>query len=191
MRIAERYLGEGVHPRILVDGIEIAKKETLAFLEKFKVEKPDVTKELLMEVARASLNTKIHPNLANPLTEIIVDSVLTIKKDDKIDLFMVEIMHMQHKMSTESKLIKGLVLDHGARHPDMPTRVENAYILSLNVSLEYEKTEVHSGFFWSNAEQREKLIESERAFTDEKVHKIVEFKNKVCEGTNKTFVVIN
>ena len=152
MRIAERYLGEGVHPRILVDGIEIAKKETLAFLEKFKIEKPDVSKELLLEVARASLNTKIHPNLANPLTEIIVDAVQTIKKDDKIDLFMIEIMHMQHKMSTESTLIRGLVLDHGARHPDMPTRVENAYILSLNVSLEYEKTEVHSGFFWSNAE---------------------------------------
>ena len=111
-----------------------------------------------MDIARASLNTIIHPNLANPLTEIIVDSVLTIKKDDRIDLHMVEIMHMQHKMSTESRLIKGLVLDHGARHPDMPSRVENAYILSLNVSLEYEKTEVHSGFFWSNAEQREKLI---------------------------------
>ena len=94
MRIAERYLGEGVHPRILVDGIEIAKKETLAFLEKFKIEKPDMSRELLLEVARASLNTKIHPNLANPLTDIIVDAVNTIKKDDKIDLFMIEIMHM-------------------------------------------------------------------------------------------------
>ena len=39
----------------------------------------------------------------------------------------------------------------------------------LNVSLEYEKTEVHSGFFWSSAEQREKLIDSERRFTDEEV----------------------
>jgi T-complex protein 1 subunit zeta len=40
----------------------------------------------------------------------------------------------------------------------MPAKLENCYILCLNVSLEYEKTEVHSGFFWSNAEQREKLI---------------------------------
>lgn len=152
MRQAERYLGEGVHPRILVDGIELAKKETLAFLERFKIEKTEISKELLMDVAKASLNTKIHPNIANPLTEIIVDSVLTIKKDDRIDLHMVEIMHMQHKLSTESKLIKGLVLDHGARHPDMPTRLENCYIMTLNVSLEYEKTEVHSGFFWSNAD---------------------------------------
>lgn len=33
----------------------------------------------------------------------------------------------------------GLVLDHGARHPDMPKKVKNAYILTCNVSLEYEK----------------------------------------------------
>ncbi len=191
MRNAERYLGEGVHPRILVDGIEIAKKATLEFLEKFKIEKPVVSKELLMEVARTSLNTKIHPSLANPLTEILVDAVQTIQKDDRIDLHMIELMHMQHKMSNESKLIKGLVLDHGARHPDMPVRLSNCYILTLNVSLEYEKTEVHSGFFWSNADQREKLIASERQFTDDKVQKIIDFKKKVCDGTNKTFVVIN
>lgn len=190
MRIAERYLGEGVHPRILVDGIELAKKETLAFLETQKI-KMEVTKELLMEVAKASLMTKVHPNIANPLTEILVDAVNTIKRDDRIDLHMIEIMHMQHKMSTESKLIKGLVLDHGGRHENMPSKLENCYILCLNVSLEYEKTEVHSGFFWSSADQREKLIASERAFTDDKVHKIVELKKRLCDGTNKNFVVIN
>ena len=37
------------------------------------------------------------------------------------------------------RLVKGLVLDHGARHPDMKKRVTNAYILTCNVSLEYEK----------------------------------------------------
>ena len=104
---------------------------------------------------------------------------------------MIEIMHMQHKMSTESRIIKGLVLDHGGRHEGMPSRLENCYIMTLNVSLEYEKTEVHSGFFWSNAEQREKLIASERAFTDDKVQKIIDLKKKLCDGTNKNFVVIN
>ena len=126
------------------------------------------------------------------MTDILVDAVETIKREGHpIDLHMVEIMHMQHKMSTESKLIRGLVLDHGGRHEGMPSRVENCYIMTLNVSLEYEKTEVHSGFFWSNAEQREKLIASERAFTDEKVQKIIDLKKKLCDGTNKNFVVIN
>jgi T-complex protein 1 subunit zeta len=53
---------------------------------------------------------------------------------------MVEIMKMQHKMDTETQLIRGLVMDHGARHPDMPKRLENCFVLTLNVSLEYEKT---------------------------------------------------
>jgi len=113
------------------------------------------------------------------------------KKEKEIDLHMIEIMHMQHKMSTESKLVKGLVLDHGGRYSDLPSSMENCFILCLNVSLEYEKTEVHSGFFWSNAEQREKLIASERAFTDEKVQKIIDLKRKVCEGNNKNFIIIN
>jgi len=36
----------------------------------------------------------------------------------------VEIMHMRHKLDQDTRLVKGLVLDHGARHPDMPKRVE-------------------------------------------------------------------
>ena len=190
MAQAERFIIDGVHPRTIVDGLERAKQESMKFLEEFKQDK-EPTKELLMNIARSSLATKIHPQIANPLTEIVVDAVKCIEKDGQTDLHMVEIMHMQHKLATDTKLIKGLVLDHGARHPDMPTRLDNCFILTCNVSLEYEKTEVFSGFFWNNAEQREKLVGSERAFTTEKVQKVIDLKRKVCEGTNKSFVVIS
>jgi T-complex protein 1 subunit zeta len=103
---------------------------------------------------------------------------------------MVEVMTMMHKHAHDSKLVRGLVLDHGGRHPNMPKRLEKCFILTLNVSLEYEKTEVHSGFYFSNAEQRNKLIQSERALVDEKVYKICEFKRKVCKN-GESFVVIN
>jgi len=101
-------------------------------------------------------------------------------------------MHMKHKLVNETRLIKGLVMDHGARHPDMPKRLENCYILTCNVSLEYEKSEVNAGFFYSSSEQRDKLAESERKFTDDKVRKIIELKRHVCtEDNKKTFVLIN
>lgn len=89
-----------------------------------------------------------------------VDAVLAVRpKDGKpADLHMVELMQMQHKTDTDTSLIKGLVLDHGARHPDMPKRLENCYILTCNVSLEYEKSEVNSGFFYKTAEEREKMV---------------------------------
>lgn len=47
---------------------------------------------------------------------------------------------MQHESDMDTTLIRGLVLDHGARHPDMPMSLSNVYVLTCNVSLEYEKT---------------------------------------------------
>ena len=50
LRKSEQFLAEGVHPRILVDGIEMAKNETLKFLETFKITK-EMDREVLLEVA--------------------------------------------------------------------------------------------------------------------------------------------
>lgn len=82
-------------------------------------------------------------------------------------------------------------MDHGSRHPDMPKRVENAYILTCNVSMEYEKSEVSSGFFYKSAEEREKLVSAEREFIEKRVQKVIDLKKKLCDKTDKRFVVIN
>jgi len=104
---------------------------------------------------------------------------------------MVEVISMQHKMDIDTRLVKGLVLDHGARHPDMPKRVENAFILTCNVSLEYEKSEINASVHYTNAAEREKLVEAERKFVDDRVRAIIDFKRKVCDTKDKNFVVIN
>ena len=49
---------------------------------------------------------------------------------------------------------------------------------------------MQAGFFYSNAEQREKFIDSERKFTEEKVRSVINFKRQVCKE-NETFCVIN
>lgn len=111
---------------------------------------------------------------------------------EEIDLNMVEVMHMRESLASDSRLVRGMVMDHGSRHDDMPERLTNCYIMTLNVSLEYEKTEVNAGFAYSNAEQRDKLVESERKFTDEKCKKIIALKREVCtEENGKTFVILN
>lgn len=89
------------------------------------------------------------------------------------------------------KCFIGLVLDHGGRHPDMPKSLQNCYILTCNVSMEYEKSEVNSGFFYKTAEEREKMLQAEREFIEQRVKKVIELKKRLCDGTSKSFVVIN
>lgn len=97
-------------------------------------------RDTLLNVAKTSLRTKVRQEVADALTEAVVDAVMCIHVEGSpIDLHMIEIMKMMHKSETDTKLVRGLVLDHGSRHPDMPKKLENAYMLTLNVSLEYEK----------------------------------------------------
>ncbi|XP_022914377.1 T-complex protein 1 subunit zeta [Onthophagus taurus] len=191
LKQADIYISDGLHPRLLVEGFDKARAKTLEVLDKIKIP-ITASRENLIDVARTSLRTKVHPKLADLLTDVCVDAVLNIKTDNKpVDLHMVELMEMRHKTEIHTQLIKGLVLDHGSRHPNMPKQITNAYILTCNVSMEYEKSEVNSGFFYKTAEEREKLADAEREFIDQRVKKVIELKRKLCNGTDKGFVVIN
>uniref|UniRef100_A0A0M3II85 T-complex protein 1 subunit zeta n=1 Tax=Ascaris lumbricoides TaxID=6252 RepID=A0A0M3II85_ASCLU len=189
---------KGVHPRLITEGFEIANAKTLELLESFKVT-PQIDRPLLIDVARTSLRAKLNEKLADHITECVVDAVLAIRKNNESapDLHMIEIQEMHHESDMDTRLVRGLVLDHGARHPDMPKNVKDAYILTCNVSLEYEKTEVSSGLFYKTAAERERLLGAEREFIMRRVQRIVDLKKKVCDDAEKGdgkkhgFVVIN
>ena len=40
-------------------------------------------------------------------------------------------------------------------------------------------SEVNSGFFYKSADERQKLVDAERKFTDDKVQKVIDLKRKV------------
>eukprot|EP00586_Coscinodiscus_wailesii_P016680 CAMPEP_0172500672 /NCGR_PEP_ID=MMETSP1066-20121228/141574_1 /TAXON_ID=671091 /ORGANISM="Coscinodiscus wailesii, Strain CCMP2513" /LENGTH=549 /DNA_ID=CAMNT_0013275019 /DNA_START=134 /DNA_END=1783 /DNA_ORIENTATION=- len=198
LRQAQRYAAEGLHPRVITDGFDIARDAALAFLQQFKVDiatNPIDNRELLRCIAGTSLKTKLDPDLAEQMTDAVVDAVSTIAPNTypasaPLDLHMIEIMTMPRKLGTDSRFVNGLVLDHGGRHPDMPKVLNNCHIMTCNVTFEYERTEVQSGFFYKNAEEREKLVESERKWLDERCKQVVDFKRSVCkEGEH--FVMIN
>jgi len=197
---------QALHPRIVASGFDLAKARCLAVLEGMKIPLEGGAiphRATLLNVAATSLKTKLHFNLASSLAENIVDAVVAVydpKEDaaEQLDLHRVEIMQMQHKRDMDSTLVRGIVLDHGGRHPDMPKRVDNAYIFTCNISMEYEKTEINSSFFYKSASERDKLVQAEREFIDERVRKIIALKRRVCDdaasdsGDSKpNFVVIN
>jgi len=110
----------------------------VAFLDTFKV--PTSTsgnavldRELIRCIASTSLKTKLEHDLAEKISDAVVDSILCILPDTTdntddvnaprppVDLNMIEIMTMQRDLGSDSRFVDGLVLDHGGRHPDMPT----------------------------------------------------------------------
>lgn len=69
MCVCVRARAQGLHPRIIAEGFEAAKDKALAVLEEVKVTK-EMDRETLVNVARTSLRTKVHTELADLLTEV-------------------------------------------------------------------------------------------------------------------------
>lgn len=66
--------------------------------------KKEITRDLLINMAHNSLLTKVPPATAAMLDQIVVDAVLAVqqKEGEPIDLHMVEIMHIKHKLATDT-----------------------------------------------------------------------------------------
>lgn len=107
LKQADLAVTEGVHPRLIADGFDVAKEEAMKVLEQLRIN-CSINRDTLIAVARTSLRTKVHVKLADLLTEVVVDAILTIHREGQpIDLFMVEMMAMQHKRDTDTRLVKG------------------------------------------------------------------------------------
>lgn len=181
-------------PHHLPQGLELAKASALAFLDTYKhpLASPLTDRDALLCVARTALRTKLARSLADDLAAIVADAVVTIAPSDggAIDLHMVEVLAMKHRLDRDTRLVKGLVMDHGARHPDMPRRLEDAFVLTANIGLEFERSEVNAGFFYSSADARERAVAAERATTDARVQAVIDLKNKVCTA-GQGFILVN
>ena len=80
LKQCERYLTEGLHPRVLVEGIELGRERALEVLDSCRYEAKSPSRDQLAQVARTSLRTKVHAELADLLTDITTDAVLCVRK---------------------------------------------------------------------------------------------------------------
>jgi len=118
----EKYLEKGVHPQILCDGIDLARMEIEKWLPT-QILSCTLNRNILLKCAKTVIETKIKKNLSEKIANIAVDAILTIYNEGNvIDLERIEMLHINSQNETDSKWVKGLVLDHGARHPDMPKK---------------------------------------------------------------------
>lgn len=109
LKQAERYTSEGLHPRLITEGYEIAKDMALEFLDAFKVAQPKIfqDRELLTNVVRTSLRTKLAAESADKMSDAIVDAMLAISEEGQpIDLHMVEVMQVIAALRNTARLLE-------------------------------------------------------------------------------------
>jgi len=173
---AEDLIGKNVHPTVIIDGYRKAADKALEILEKIAIPVKPTDKEYLKKVAMTAMASKLVAGNREQLAEIAVDAILNVAQkvgdEFRADLDDIMVEKKPGESVTETKLIKGIVLDKEVVHPGMPKRVENAKIALLDCALEVEKTEFDAKINIETPEQMEAFLHEEEGMLREMVNKV-------------------
>ena len=173
---AEELIDKNVHPTVIIDGYRKAADKALEILEKIAIPVDPTDREALKKVAMTSMASKLVSENREQLAEIAVDAVLHVARkvgdEYRVDLDDIMVEKKPGESITDTKLIRGIVLDKEVVHSGMPKRVENAKIALLNCPLEVEKTEFDAKINIESPEEMEAFLREEENMLREMAEKI-------------------
>jgi thermosome len=173
---AEELLNKNVHPTVVIDGYRKAADKALEVLEKIAIAINPTGKESLKKVAMTSMASKMVAENREQLAEIAVDAILHVAEkvgdEYRVDLDDIMVEKKPGESVTDTKLIKGIVLDKEIVHPGMPKRVEDAKVALLDTALEVEKTEFDAKINIETPEQMEAFLKEEENMMRDMVEKV-------------------
>jgi len=173
---AEELIDKNVHPTIIIDGYRKAAEKALETLEKIAIPVDPMDREFLKKVAMTSMASKLVAENKEQLAEIAVDAILHVARkvgeEYRVDLDDIMVEKKAGESLTDTKLIKGIVLDKEVVHAGMPKRIEKAKIALINCPLEVEKTEFDAKINIETPEQMEAFLREEENMLREMVEKI-------------------
>jgi len=173
---AEELVDKKVHPTVIIDGYGKAADKALETLEKIAITVKPTDKESLKKVAMTSMASKLVAQNREHLAELTVTAILCVAEkvgeEYRVDLDDIMVEKKPGESITETKIIKGIVLDKEVVHPGMPKRVEKARIALLDTALEIKKTEVDAKINIETPEQIETFLKEEENMLRDLVDKI-------------------
>ncbi len=173
---AEQLINKGIHPTIIIDGYEKASAKALEALENIAIPLTIDDKDGLEKIAATSLESKIIANLKEPLSKIVVQAILSVKREvngeNIVDLSDVMVEKKLGESLASTSLIKGVIINKELLHPAMPKQVKKAKIALIDRKLDIEKANFDSKLMIDSPEQMEEFIQHEEAIIARMVDKI-------------------
>ncbi|MDC0171016.1 thermosome subunit beta [Candidatus Nitrosopelagicus sp.] len=176
---AEELLKKDVHSSVIIEGFQAASEKALEILSEISKKVSPDDREILLQVASTSMESKLISEDSESLSKIVVDSIMNITEtsDNKssIDLDNLKVEKKAGGSIQDTALIKGIVLDKEVVHSGMPKKIQQAKIALLNTAMEVEKTEMSAEIRINDPTQMQMFLEEENRMIKtmvEKVHAI-------------------
>ncbi|KJE49628.1 MULTISPECIES: thermosome subunit beta [Acidiplasma] len=173
---AQSLINQNVHPTVITNGFKMAAEQASKILDQISKPVKISDRDLLVQMAKTSLNSKSASVEEDLLGGISYDAIKSIaeERDGKyyVDFDNLQIVKKQGGEIQETQLIDGIILDKEKVHPNMPKLVKDAKIALLDVALEIKKPEFDTNLQISDPRMIQKFLSQEEDLLKDMVEKI-------------------
>ena len=173
---AESLIENEIHPVIIADGYKKASIQALKLLSEIAKKVDPKDKDVLIQIAKTAMQTKLVSVEATDLAKVAVDASLLVIEEKggshKVVLDNIKVEKKTGGSISESYLVNGIVLDKEIVSSSMPKKIENAKIALISAPLEIEKTEFDAKINISSPNQIKSFMEEENQILKDMVEKI-------------------
>jgi len=176
LKKSESLIDQNVHPTVISNGFRLAAQEAVKILKGMGINVSPGDKKTLNLVAQTAMTGKGVGGEKDLLADIAVEAVSSIveKIDDKnqADIENIQVEKKHGGAVSDTRLIKGLVLDKERVHPRMPKIVKDAKVALVDSALEIKKTEVEAKIQIRDPAQMQKFLDEEEKTIRSMVEKV-------------------
>jgi thermosome len=159
---AETLLDKKIHPTTIVKGYRLAGEKASQYLSELSI--PVENRMVLEQIAKTAMTGKEAEGYKEHLASLIVEAVNLVAQGRNISLGDIKIEKVKGENIKKSELIKGIVLGKEKANSEMPSRIEDARILLLDVPIESRTPENEAKISVSTPEQLEQFIYAEENY---------------------------
>ena len=176
LKKSESLIDQNVHPTVISNGFRLAAQEAVKILKGMGINVSPGDKKTLNLVAQTAMTGKGVGGEKDLLADIAVEAVSSIveKIDGKnqADIENIQVEKKHGGAVSDTRLIKGLVLDKERVHPRMPKVVKDAKVALVDSALEIKKTEVEAKIQIRDPAQMQKFLDEEEKTIRSMVEKV-------------------
>lgn len=171
LKKAEDLLEQEIHPTTLVMGYRKAAAKAQELLNEIAIDARD--SETLKMVAMTAMTGKGTEKAREPLAELVVNAVIQVEEDGKVDQDHINIHRIQGATVNDSQIVNGVVIDKSRADNSMPKNIEDARIALLKYPIEVKDLETDAKIKLTDPAQMQAFIEQEEQMVKDMVDKVV------------------
>jgi len=178
---AEPWLEKNIHPQVIIAAYKKALEDALEAMEKFSIGIDVTNRSEALKIIASSIGTKFINRWFDQFSAIAIEAVRTIATNErgKMEIDIKRYLRIEKIPGgdiSESRVLKGALLNKDVTHAKMRRRIENPRIILLDCPLEYKKAESQINIEVTQKEQWEQVMRQEEDYVINLCNNILKFK---------------